>query len=156
MIDIEKARAIIAASTPGPWEALNKEDCWRVYGSRYPIARVTLSYATPATDALDAEFIAFARTALPEALDEIERIDRVHALQINILDAANVKLAKESEALKSRLALAEKVCETAEWCRETDETSGYIYEDLKAWRNQVPANPMNEILGPFGSPREGK
>lgn len=72
---IAKAREIIAAATPGPWETkVYDTGAWGVVETneleqfRYDLTE------PPNKD--DAKFISAARTLLPEALDEIERLQK--------------------------------------------------------------------------------
>lgn len=75
---IAELRALCEAATPGPWETVGTEidapteevvtaDCAPCGWSGCSGARVEVSGA-------NADFIVQARTALPEALDEIERL----------------------------------------------------------------------------------
>lgn len=65
---LDRLAEIFAGRTKAPWAPFNKEDCWRVYGARYPIAKITLSYETPATDEPDAIFIALSGSIADEIL----------------------------------------------------------------------------------------
>lgn len=67
MIDLAKAREICAKATPEPWW----NNCFVALGDR------DLQEAED-----NADFIAFARTALPEALDEIESLRTIVALAL--------------------------------------------------------------------------
>jgi hypothetical protein len=80
MISIHHLRSLIAAATPGPWET----NGWRTCGVTAPNSAKTFTdeslhwwggkFLAETEDPRDAAFIASARTALPEALDEIEKL----------------------------------------------------------------------------------
>lgn len=83
MVDIEKLRALLAAATPGPWEcvlsgpaprieAVDKRRGMRAAGDPHPvIARMPKDYAPTLANG---DIIAAAVNALPELLDEVERL----------------------------------------------------------------------------------
>ena len=61
---IEELRAMCDTATPGPW-----------IRERWSIDTVNERVVATANMQLDAAFIAAARTALPELLDEVERLE---------------------------------------------------------------------------------
>ena len=83
MVDTEKLRALLAAATPGPWEcvlsgpaprieAVDKRRGMRAAGDPHPvIARMPKDHAP---DSANGDIIAAAVNALPELLDEVERL----------------------------------------------------------------------------------
>lgn len=88
-IDIAKSREICDAATPGPWDQLGQSETNRPYilcVTRQHLAKFsTVTHGDgncgphwPAMgrsqETANAAFIAHARTALPAALDEIERL----------------------------------------------------------------------------------
>ncbi len=81
-IDIKAARAAIAAATPGPWEVEDDGDWASIESSDgFAIAYTaehksmhTIRAQGRSNSLRDAEFISLARTALPAAIDEIERL----------------------------------------------------------------------------------
>lgn len=78
-IDTERLRALLAASTPGPWAVPDWGDSW-------VLPEAALAHRAPystqghphfiANNAHDATLVAEALTALPGLLDEVERLDR--------------------------------------------------------------------------------
>lgn len=140
MIDIKKAREICESATPpkSNYETIHEAlDEIAFYGTSRPremgegddgdghyrkIAYSLISIAAIARRQVrgpDSEFIQFSRTALPEALDEIE-------------------------SLRKRLELAEKVCEAAnEWddrdqhsmIPDTSDKAVKLGAALEEWRN---------------------
>jgi hypothetical protein len=73
MLDIDESRRICDAATPGPWEwsgddLMSSSTCIATTGCDCGLS------VTPVED--DKRFSAHARTALPAALDEIERLRR--------------------------------------------------------------------------------
>ncbi len=69
----EESRRICEAATPGPWE----RDVIIVRSLSVPEGITIADYMRPQ----DAAFIAHARTALPAALDEIDRLERELAVR---------------------------------------------------------------------------
>lgn len=69
-LDIDRLRQLEAEATPGPWEA---DGAGIGHGERW-IAHGNVRYPSEATAEADAEFIAEARNALPELLDELETL----------------------------------------------------------------------------------
>jgi hypothetical protein len=70
--DRKRARAVCDAATKGPWKFQPKGT---IKSDAYGAAIAFLSLdADGIVSRADGEFIAFARTALPWALDEIERL----------------------------------------------------------------------------------
>jgi hypothetical protein len=84
---IAELRALAEQATPGPWQAIHGEGDKQGWISA-PDATVCDMWTPNAT----ADFIAAARTALPEALDAIER---VRALQVKWADWDDPTLASE-------------------------------------------------------------
>ena len=80
MIDIAKARALCAAATPGPWTFTT---CYGVATVEHGPDRDAIAHAVDYLQVGDeydnASFIASARTLLPEALTEIERVYTMNA-----------------------------------------------------------------------------
>lgn len=134
-IDLAKAKAICEAATPGPWT--NTLDDVRAY---YPHHDHRMAKAS--TEA-NAHFIAFARTALPQAIEEIERLrklmdersfeyaaqrpsleEQVKARSYDELKAQYILERNSAASIRKRLELAEAVCKKAsdldichyEWC----------------------------------------
>lgn len=80
---IAEARKIIEAATPGPWSAFKKHKYHEtpviLAGSPRVKNGIYVCACSGGDDGMDdANFIAVARTLLPQALDEIERLQ--HAL----------------------------------------------------------------------------
>lgn len=81
-IDTKASRAICDAATPGPWEWEPQEVEVDEAGNEYPYTGAWVTTASVWEDGeglwmmndANAEFCAHARTALPAALDEIERL----------------------------------------------------------------------------------
>lgn len=78
-IEISRLRELCDAATDGPWERINKVDMpqWVFARTVEPDWDVGYDGSEPMVDAAtpeNAEFIAAARSALPVALDEIERL----------------------------------------------------------------------------------
>lgn len=103
-VDIERLRALCNAATSGPWDVLNhqehlgtdNDECawWSVRAGEQELIDVQWSKRSNAT------FIAAARTALPEALDEIEALRHVQS-------QCNEYLAERGQ-LRARLAEVER------------------------------------------------
>ncbi len=81
-IDIEQARKICNAATKAPWRAIpgrfDGNGSGHVVTASDPDWRespILISHYYYERDDADLTFIAFARSALPAALDEIERLD---------------------------------------------------------------------------------
>lgn len=72
---IAELRALCDGATEGPWEhVFNEDESWEtVRCADSLVAKVDSEYSFE-QDAKDAQFIAAARTALPELLDEVERL----------------------------------------------------------------------------------
>jgi len=66
---IKQLRALCEAATDGPWDSA-RDGVWRWYGDNSECVAGHLTNPM----APDAAFIAAARTALPEALDDVERL----------------------------------------------------------------------------------
>lgn len=83
--DIKRLRELCDKATPGPWhnngpfEKAFEDHGWRaIAGSKF--VHVARKYQQPYPQcAVDADFIAAARTALPELLDEVERLRAIEA-----------------------------------------------------------------------------
>ena len=73
MLDIKRLRELCEKATPGPWTVIG-EDSWNVKGFPQVEMNTPDVHYFPVHNDADAQFIAAARTALPEALDEIERL----------------------------------------------------------------------------------
>lgn len=73
---VAELRALADAATPGPWEYGTAMCCPDMGWVDGPSGRVCglATKSTHGMNAEDAEFCAASRTALPEALDEIERL----------------------------------------------------------------------------------
>lgn len=94
MINLDKLQALSDAATPGPWtHAASSEagDCHYIHGPIYADDMDLVVYAE--CERADAEFIAAARTAVPELikgilplLAAVERVRAIHAP----LDAVNL------------------------------------------------------------------
>lgn len=110
------ARARCEAATPGPWESVyHHEAKWpRVRLVYAPDQRTILAYVESDKLHPDAELVAHARTDLPAALDEIERLEtRGRELEAeNRVLAIEIDMAVEQERatecrLMARLAKLE-------------------------------------------------
>lgn len=76
-VDIAGLRALIAAATPGPWEpygAVGGPPGVESLDNGHTVAEMFGCDEHPPNATADAAFVAAARTALPAALDEIERL----------------------------------------------------------------------------------
>jgi hypothetical protein len=79
---IAELRALAAAATPGPWTYQERESNglrttrWVRGNNSEWVADLPGAIHLQRDKEQDAAFIAAARTALPEALDEIERLNR--------------------------------------------------------------------------------
>lgn len=122
-LDLKKARAICETATPGPWGFRQSGICASV-----PTFKLNVQYTDAGSlRSGDAEFIAFARTALPEALDLIEDyrseidsirtdLNKAEAKALSWNDAVIIAKDKTAQAefdlekLRKRLELAEAVC----------------------------------------------
>ena len=73
--EIARQRAVIAAATEGPW-TYNSYAAVQSLAAQCDVCRVEAESGDQATGqrAIDARFIAEARTCLPAALDEVERL----------------------------------------------------------------------------------
>lgn len=155
MIDLTKAKAICQSATPGPWifssepeaEALTGDEG---YGATTELAGdrdlpVISCWAGLDYDCginiskHDAALISFARTALPQAIEEIERlrkwnnieVERVnHELRLNY-DQLKKTANKEIDSLRKRLELAEAVCRYVSSGHPDDEKLQLLQQ---AWR----------------------
>lgn len=79
--EIARLRALCEKATPGPWRTGNAsaDDFWHGKGSILHDEKVLFVGNVNFDLAADAAFIAAARTALPSALDEIERLRSAQA-----------------------------------------------------------------------------
>ncbi len=95
MINLESARKICEAASPGPWVLCDDEQSIGVvYHEREPGTFYNVAVAWQ-KDREDSEFIAFARTALPECLEEIDS-----------LRTENASLRAEVQVARERLGPA--------------------------------------------------
>lgn len=79
MIDTKRLRELANAATPGEWtweRADEEPDCMHALrgGDESNVLPTTVGYGNIHVDGPDAAFIAAARTALPELLDELDRL----------------------------------------------------------------------------------
>ena len=73
MLDIKKLRELCEKATPGPWLEEPRQNEATDFAYVWAVHRCVLEDDGCLVEE-DADFIAAARTALPEALDEIERL----------------------------------------------------------------------------------
>ncbi len=131
MIDLEKAKAICEKATPGPWNWDSCGDVWsesvleespeleEIYGGK--IGKSIGTTPVFRSDPANQEFIAFSRTFVSEAIEEIERLRAIIGVRseswMTIAEDFATKKdwlensAAEIDSLRKRLALAEAVCE---------------------------------------------
>lgn len=76
MTDYKALRALCEAATPGPWSVDHYEetDDWCLRADNATIPGNSIADAGGFSYKPDAAFIAAARTAIPELLDEVERL----------------------------------------------------------------------------------
>jgi hypothetical protein len=75
--ELARLRALCEAATPGPWSKGDGKNNarWVVMGHYVPICSTELSHAPIGQgQESNVEFIAASRTALPQLLDEVERL----------------------------------------------------------------------------------
>ncbi len=93
-VDIERLKALCEKATPGPWRTQIWKDApdGSVYAGADWIAN---------SNREDITFIAAARTALPDALGEIERLRGLLSLAVTVIDERRAKIqhARESTAM---------------------------------------------------------
>lgn len=127
MIDLKRAKEICEAATPGPWVTTHNGQIR--HGAMRPTDAI---FGASSLYPENAKFIAYARTALPEAIEEIEALERLDtANQVDLVD------------LRKRLSLAEAVCEAASsrqcgpvgcCCTTCTERKVRLEKALQAWR----------------------
>lgn len=76
---IAELRAIIDAATPGPWDfdtsgVTLPDGTYLAWGEMYEVPEYNMRFLSARFKETDANFVAAARTALPEALDAIQRV----------------------------------------------------------------------------------
>jgi hypothetical protein len=113
--ELQQARRIAEAATPGPWEPLQ-------FRSSSEVARrsLVMSRAVPAavtvsaqSTAEDAEFIAASRALVPQLLDEVERLRAVVSASISL----RAQESRAGDDLCARYNAAERHCrgDEARW-----------------------------------------
>ena len=76
---LDEGKALADQATQGPWEAEESSDGWTEIYGRDPIEPITPTVATTERGGdTEAAFIADARTRLPQALDVIQAVMKVH------------------------------------------------------------------------------
>lgn len=156
MIDLKKARAICDDATSGPWSRIGQDVRKHYQGYDHRMAYASTEF--------NATFIAFARTALPEAIEEIERLREAGNAE-GILRMSNEsfrkklaekdaiisnlyhetlkpaeKVDEELDDLRKRLELAEAVCKITDAVHGEHRTSKdtcSISIALQAWREGI-------------------
>lgn len=107
--DLPKLRELCEAASDAPWTVEHFDDCSRIYrgNALHGRAIAILPYEHNPRDEEDARFIAASRTALPAALDEIERLA---ARQSELLAlVASISQTVPLESLAQRGALLAEV-----------------------------------------------
>lgn len=125
-IDLDKLKALAEAATPGPWAICTAPDTnnrQAVCDHNFEYIARTDTYSIHPDESCEANaaFIAAARNAVPELVDEVERLrDRLRAVE-----AQNDALGNANEAHVQRNAAIARV-EQAE--RERDEAYAVLKE----------------------------
>ena len=133
-IDIAKARQLIAAATDGPWKACQASDarcsCGLVWSlpADAPIAATRNGDGDGSGRPEDASFIAFARDALPAALDRIEQLQALiveqHSSERIPLRSAMAEKDRRIEQLQAALVEA---CNVLSQCDELEDEEDFAF-----------------------------
>lgn len=147
--EIRRLRALCEAATRGPWVVERSDDGAGLWCVCHP---ETVCYSTTVAnffegDKENADFIAAARSALPTALDEIERLALVNQVYANWAqrDRCNAadalaRVTAERDALATALDSIEGECgcgmasgsAAINWPRVAKRAAGYAHDALSA------------------------